>query len=304
MNHPYKLQHLTYNKVFLGKQTPYVIYRHQVIGDHVNNVHDHDFVEIVLITGGTGTQSTPYGDVQLRAGAFFVMQPGVWHGYFDCDAMLVNVCAIDIRLFDCELTWMRDNPILRAILWDNAISPNDERIPVCYFGSSQIVRCSKSFFMLQEIEAKETPQARIHQIGLLTSFLGEVADYVSAKIPLPDQDNNPIKRSPIVEKALLLFSENLAYDWSIAGLSAEFGLTTPYFIRRFKHEIGESPLSYLSNLRARRAAQLLLHSECTITQIGDDVGWSDLGYFSRRFRHYFGVSPREYRQKYRELMTI
>ncbi len=300
MQHPYKLQHLTYNKVFLGKQTPYVIYRHQVIGDHVNNVHDHDFVEIVLITSGTGTQSTPYGDIQLRAGAFFVLQPGVWHGYFDCDSMLVNVCAIDNRLFDHELAWMKENPILHEMLWQNAISPEREQIPICYFGSSQIVRCSKSFFMLQEIEAKETPQARIHQIGLLTTFLGEVAENVSSNMPLPDQDNKLITRSAIVEKALILFSENLAYDWSIADLSAEFGLTTPYFIRRFKHEIGESPLSYLSNLRARRAAQLLLHSDCTITQIGDDVGWSDLGYFSRRFRHYFGVSPREYRQKYRD----
>jgi len=64
--------------------------------------------------------------------------------------------------------------------------------------------------------------------------------------------------------------------------------------------MGQAPLSYLSGLRARRAAQLIIHSESTITQVGLDVGWEELGYFSRRFRHYFGVSPREYRQKYRD----
>ena len=191
MLHPYKLQHLTYNKIFLNKQSPYAIYRHQVIGDHVNNVHDHDFVEIVLISGGTGIQSTPYGDVQLRAGAFFVLQPGVWHGYFDCDAMLVNVCAIDIRLFECELAWVKDNPVLHDLLLKNAITPLQERMPIHYLGSSQIVRCSKSFFMLQEIEGKETAQARVQQIGRLTIFLAEAADCVSTNVPLPNQDKNP-----------------------------------------------------------------------------------------------------------------
>jgi AraC family transcriptional regulator, L-rhamnose operon transcriptional activator RhaR len=302
MLHPNKIQHLTRNKIFLNPHAPYAIYRHQVVGDHINNVHDHDFVEIVLITGGTGTQSTPYGDVQLLTGAFFVIQPDVWHGYFDCDAMLVNVCAIDIRLFDCELAWMRENAVLHALLWENAITPERERIPIYYFGSSQIVRCSKAIFMLQEIESKQTLQARAHQIGRLTTFLAEAADCVSNNVPLPRQNDKTTGLSDVVEKTLQLFSENLAHDWSITELSAQFGLTTPYYIRLFKREMGESPHSYLSGLRARRAAQYLIHSESTVTQVGEEVGWSDLGYFSRRFRHHFGISPREYRQKYRDLM--
>ncbi len=299
MLHPNKIQHLTRNKIFLNQQAPYAIYRHQVIGDHVNNVHDHDFVEIVLITGGTGLQATPYGDVQLHPGAFFIMQPGVWHGYFDCDTMLVNVCAVDIRLFDSELAWMRQNAVLHNLLWENAMTPDHERIPISYFSSGQIMRFNKAIFALQEIESKETPQARVHQIGRLTTFLAEVADCFSANSSIAGSENKPTILSDVVEKTLLLFSENLAHDWSISDLSAQFGLTTPYYIRLFKREMGESPHSYLSALRARRAAQLLLHSESSINCIGSDVGWEDPGYFSRRFRHHFGVSPSEYRQKYR-----
>jgi AraC family transcriptional regulator, L-rhamnose operon transcriptional activator RhaR len=212
--------------------------------------------------------------------------------------MLVNVCAIDNRLFDNELAWMRDNPILHEMLWENAISPNHNRIPIFYFNSDEIVRSSKAFFTLQEIEGKETPEARILQIGRLTTFLAEVADCVSSNIHA-SSTTTPPEHSTVVEKTLLLFSENIAHDWSISQLSAEFGLTTPYYIRLFKQEMGNSPLSYLSALRAQRAAQLLLHSESSINCIGADVGWEDPGYFSRRFRRHFGVSPREYRQKYR-----
>ncbi len=300
MNHVRQLQHLTYNKIFPHKNAPYTIYRHQVDGDHVNNVHDHDFVELVLISGGTGTQLTPYGDVSLRSGALFVLQLGVWHGYTDCDGMLVNVCAIDSRLFDCELVWLRDNPALRYLLWDSAIRPAQADVPIHYLSSHQIVRCSKAFFALQDIESKQTAQARVQQIGQLTTFLAEIADYVSMNTPLPAQDRKLAELPDAIEKTLLLFSENLAHDWSIRELSASFGLTTPYYIRLFKGAMGESPHSYLSALRARRAAQLLVRSDCPVTQIAVDVGWAEPGYFSRRFRHYFGVSPRAYRQKYRD----
>jgi AraC family transcriptional regulator, L-rhamnose operon transcriptional activator RhaR len=298
MNQTRKLQHLTVNKIFPHQNAPYAICRHQVDGDHISNVHDHDFVELVMISGGRGVQLTPYGDVPLRAGAMFVLQPGVWHGYTECEDMLVNVCAVDGRLFDCELAWLRDNAPLRHVLWETAITPFYDAVPIHYLLSHQIVQCSRAFYRLQEIETRQTSHARIQQLGQLTIFLAEIAEFAAMNIPSPVRDGKLTALSPVVEKTLMLFSENLARDWSITELSASFGLTTPYYIRLFKREMGEAPLSYLSGLRAQRAAQLLLRCDSTITQIGGDVGWQEPGYFSRRFRHYFGISPREYRQKY------
>lgn len=298
MQPPKPLQHLTFNKIFLHKQAPYAIYRHQVDGEHINNVHDHDFIELVLISGGSGTQITPYGSIPMGSGSLFVLQPGVWHGYYDCDGLLVNVCAIDARVFDCELAWLRDNPLLGDVLWKSAIKPHDPNYRIHQLRQSEMVRCTKAFFTLQEIESKETIQARVQQIGNLTTFLADIADSVAAPNPNTSQNTKLAPTSPIVEKTLLMFSQNIANNWSIRELSSCFGLTTPYYIRLFKRHMGEAPLTYLSNLRARRAAQLLLHSETSINQIALDIGWNDPGYFSRRFRHYFGVSPREYRQKY------
>ncbi len=298
MHNPKPLQHLTFNKIFLHKQAPYAIYRHQVDGEHVNNLHDHDFLELVLISGGSGIQLTPYGNIPLESGSLFVLQPGVWHGYMDCVGMLVNVCAIDVRVFDFELAWLRDNPLLGDLLWGSAITPDDASFRIHRLRQSEMVHCNKVFFTLQEIESKETVQARVHQIGNLTTFLADIADSVSTPNPTASQYTRSPIASPIIEKTLLMFSQNIAKNWSISELSYSFGLTTPYYIRLFKRQMGESPLSYLSNLRARRAAHLLLHSETSINQIALDIGWNDPGYFSRRFRHYFGVSPREYRQKY------
>ncbi|MCA0453730.1 MAG: AraC family transcriptional regulator [Chloroflexi bacterium] len=298
MQPPKPLQHLTYNKIFVHKQAPYAIYRHQVDGEHCNNVHDHDFFELVLILGGNGIQITPYGNMPIESGSLFVLQPGIWHGYIDCVGLLVSVCAIDARVFDVELAWLRDNPLFSDLMWTSAFKPNDSDYRIHRLRQSEMVRCNKAFFTLQEIESKATLQGRVQQIGSLTTFLADIAESMAS----PDHGStlNPAAAiaSPIIEKTLLLFSQNIAKNWSIRELSYGFGLTTPYYIRLFKRQMGESPLSYLSNMRARRAAQLLLHSETSINQIALDIGWNDPGYFSRRFRHYFGVSPREYRQKH------
>jgi AraC family L-rhamnose operon transcriptional activator RhaR len=275
-----------------------MIYRHQVDGDHVKHIHDHDFVELVMISGGTGLQLTPTGDVRLQAGAVFVIQPGVWHAYVNCDAMLVNVCAIDCQVFESELAWMRDNEPLRHLLWETAIT--DTQTPIHYLVSQQMSRCKRAFYALQAWERNQTSQVRARQIGELTTFLADLADWVSMKTPMSAQEPAIAGLPDAVEKTLMFFSENLAHNWSITELSCHFGLSTPYYIRLFKAAIGESPLSYLSELRARRAAQILMFTDNPIMEVGADVGWTEPGYFSRRFRQFFGISPRAYRQKYRD----
>src|SRR5262249_11120268 len=147
-----RLQHLTRNKIFVNNSAPYAIYRHQVDGEHINNVHDHDFVELVVVSGGTGTHLTPYDDILLSQGEFFVIQPGVWHGYADCEEMLVNVCAIDCQVLDCELAWVRDNPALNYLLWEAAMKPASSKVPIHYLLPHQVVSRGRAFYSLQEIE--------------------------------------------------------------------------------------------------------------------------------------------------------
>ena len=58
-------------------------------------------------------------------------------------------------------------------------------------------------------------------------------------------------------------------------------------------------LTIIRSMRLQYAAQLLREKDCSITEISDDSGFSDVRYFREVFRKYYGMSPSEYRNSMR-----
>ncbi len=67
-----------------------------------------------------------------------------------------------------------------------------------------------------------------------------------------------------------------------------------HFIRSFRATFGETPHRYLQRRRVERAMFLLRETECSVTDICLDVGFTSLGTFSRTFRDIVGQTPTEY----------
>jgi AraC family transcriptional regulator len=82
---------------------------------------------------------------------------------------------------------------------------------------------------------------------------------------------------------------------SIADLARVAGLSRYHFLRTFKLLTGVTPHQWLLRMRLRNAAERLVTSTESITDIALDVGFDDLSNFIRSFRAEFGVSPRHYR---------
>ena len=81
----------------------------------------------------------------------------------------------------------------------------------------------------------------------------------------------------------------------IADIAAQAGLNRSYFCRIFKEGTGLPPMSYLLNVRMRRAANLLKSTELTVNEVAVSVGYGDQLVFSKAFRKTYGCSPLAYR---------
>ena len=64
----------------------------------------------------------------------------------------------------------------------------------------------------------------------------------------------------------------------------------------FTEIMGSAPMEYLMKMRIKKAQQLLIFSEKSITEIAAETGISDVFHFSKQFKIINGLSPLKYRQ--------
>ncbi|WP_336775682.1 helix-turn-helix domain-containing protein [Paenibacillus sp. MMO-58] len=67
-----------------------------------------------------------------------------------------------------------------------------------------------------------------------------------------------------------------------------------YTTALFKEVFGQSPIRYMHQLRLLEACRLLLHSDMTVADIAQYLGYYDPSYFFRMFKKHVGLSPSEF----------
>ncbi|WP_025028699.1 helix-turn-helix transcriptional regulator [Caldalkalibacillus mannanilyticus] len=75
------------------------------------------------------------------------------------------------------------------------------------------------------------------------------------------------------------------------------GVSMDYYSRCFKKELGKSPMDYVTEVRMKKAKQLLILSDDKLSAIAQKVGFHDEFYFSRKFKATTGYSPTAYIKK-------
>lgn len=130
-------------------------------------------------------------------------------------------------------------------------------------------------------------------VNLLKSFFLQLKRHGYQPVPHTEAENQEDQK--ILEVARYI-SDNFAQEITLTSMAELAGLSPSYFSRRFKNVTGTGMKEYVSYLRLRRAAALLLSSSESITAIAVECGFSDSNYFKDAFKKMFGHSPRAYRK--------
>ncbi|MCR5053596.1 MAG: response regulator [Lachnospiraceae bacterium] len=109
------------------------------------------------------------------------------------------------------------------------------------------------------------------------------------------ENADPNRYKAEVRKALDYINENYSEQISLSTISEHVNLSSSYLCKIFKMATGVSITSYLSDLRMKKAKELLSSSDNSIKEISHAVGIDDQLYFSRMFKKFYGVSPSEFR---------
>lgn len=105
--------------------------------------------------------------------------------------------------------------------------------------------------------------------------------------------------SPAIREACDYITLHLNEKWSIHLLASRLGYSDYYFSEKFKKETGQSVRKYTMMKKVETAKEYLLHSNMSVQEISDELGFSTQSHFGRVFREETGESPGEYRVKYK-----
>lgn len=108
--------------------------------------------------------------------------------------------------------------------------------------------------------------------------------------------NIPASKGDRLAPIILKMNRDFAKNNDIDFYAKMCGVSKSRFIHVFKSTTGLSPYSYLICLRLNRAAELLLSSALSVSEIAYEVGFDDPFNFSKIFKRHYGVSPEKFRK--------
>jgi AraC-like DNA-binding protein len=80
----------------------------------------------------------------------------------------------------------------------------------------------------------------------------------------------------------------------IASLAREAGMSQPKMRKLFKQTFGKGVFEYYQSMRMQEAARLLKEKRLTVSEVGYQLGFTNLSHFSRVFEQHTGVKPKKY----------
>lgn len=210
-----------------------------------------------------------------------------------------------------------ERPIISAVLNDNLA--HAERIvndlltahlidPLYVFPSVRsnmfnIMRMCQSMCCLEpRAFADETPRLPLLQKEMgICPTAGAMRALIHEYFELLDsysrQNREAEARTERMNKILKYISKNVSNPLLGAPMVCdEFNMSTTYFSRIFKEDLGVNFSVYLQTLRITKAKKLLLETDMNLNAVAQEVGYISSQNLLRLFKRYEGMSPSSYRQ--------
>ncbi|WP_029192250.1 AraC family transcriptional regulator [Paenibacillus harenae] len=103
-----------------------------------------------------------------------------------------------------------------------------------------------------------------------------------------------------LKTAIVYMQQHYHRPVRISEIADQIPMSEGQFCRFFKKMTRQTPIEYLNAYRIRQAAELLLHSDRTISAVALDVGFDHMSYFVKVFRKTMKCTPSHFRKKQAE----
>lgn len=272
---------------------PLQVYSHKdKNGFYSVTAHWHDELEFLYIEEGTMYGIIAGKSYVMHAGEFYFINSGELHELKAYSHSLHHAIVFDPKLLNFDLYDACQHNFIQPVSQQKLLFPNstselfsaDEKeelrrlfisiirnyyhpehcallnIKICLLQILEL--CFRTEVMIQnEITGKQ-----LSSMNQLKSVLDFIKTHYAEQITLED----------------------------LAGIAC---MSSTYFCRYFRQEMGKTPFTFLNEYRIKKAAILLDNSSLSVSDVAFSCGFDNISYFIRKFREYQMITPKQYRNR-------
>lgn len=262
---------------------------HQYIGNEIT-AHWHKELEIFVLEKGEVRVSGVDYYFDLEAGDAYLINSNILHGV---SCLTNDPCVYRSIVFDSTIISGTQGSIF-DILYMKSFLENGTPIRIFKVDTQQgNLKIVSEFNRAYAACEKKYVGYEFHVRDALSQILLRIYDERKSHLSRTStQQENRMK------KMILWIDKHYNEQITVALLANIVGIGVRECQRYFSNLLQVSPIQYVTRRRITAAAELLLATNISVTEIGMDCGFKSSSYFTKQFKVIMGLTPRKYRNLY------
>ena len=260
-------------------------------------LHRHEFSELVVVFGGSGTHLAFGGAHLLSPGdVFLIGDPGPPHGFSDTRKLALYNILFDRKKLGEALppqAYPAFAELGRLELVPGGGTP-------LHLDAAELERVLEILRGIEQGQSHAQSHTAVALVSRFILLLVELARIRRLRELRPGARSFGARRGgEKLAELLELLAEHPEREFPRGEMARRLCVSASTLQRLFRSRTGCSPHDYLMQLRLKKAAALLLESELSVSEVAAATGFADSNYFCRRFRLYAKCPPLEFRRRNR-----
>lgn len=256
----------------------------------------NNFFELVLIKKGSGIQCINYNEYNYEDGSIFLLPPLKCHSF-----KIEKTTNFVFLKFSSDFFHANSPDAVKRNEWFKEaayILSNYNQLPGDII-HSELDR--QHIYTLVDLILKENKNYGNGSALLIKSFMTSILEILLRNIKQSGfyEVEMSVDKDDRITKLLSYINEHISSPQllKVDQLAKTFLLSPTYLSEFFRKKVKISLREYITKARLKLVEIRLLNSDYTLTEIANELGYTDVSHLSKTFKKYSGMSIRDFKKQ-------